>query len=199
MFSGIIENIGKVINIENNISNFNISIQSNFTNELSIGESVAHNGVCLTVTHTDNNFYKVNCVKETLVKTNLQKLKLGDKVNLERSLKINSRISGHFVQGHVDCMGTCHFINKEKGNIFLRFQYPKKFKNLIFEKGSICVNGVSLTISKIQDKDLAFEVCIIPHTFMETTFQFMQEKDEVNLEFDMISKQINRTVNLLKL
>ena len=199
MFSGIIENIGKVINIENNISNFNISIQSNFTNELSIGESVAHNGVCLTVTHTDNNFYKVNCVKETLVKTNLQKLKLGDKVNLERSLKINSRISGHFVQGHVDCMGTCHFINKEKGNIFLRFQYPKKFKNLIFEKGSICINGVSLTISKIQDKDLAFEVCIIPHTFMETTFQFMQEKDEVNLEFDMISKQINRTVNLLKL
>ena len=199
MFSGIIENIGKVINIENNISNFNISIQSNFTNELSIGESVAHNGVCLTVTHTDNNFYKVNCVKETLVKTNLQKLKLGDKVNLERSLKINSRISGHFVQGHVDCMGTCHFINKEKGNIFLRFQYPKKYKNLIFEKGSICVNGVSLTISKIQDKDLAFEVCIIPHTFMETTFQFMQEKDEVNLEFDMISKQINRTVNLLKL
>ena len=199
MFSGIIENIGKVINIENNISNFNISIQSNFTNELSIGESVAHNGVCLTVTHTDNNFYKVNCVKETLVKTNLQKLKLGDKVNLERSLKINSRISGHFVQGHVDCIGTCHFINKEKGNIFLRFQYPKKYKNLIFEKGSICVNGVSLTISKIQDKDLAFEVCIIPHTFMETTFQFMQEKDEVNLEFDMISKQINRTVNLLKL
>ena len=199
MFSGIIENIGKVINIENNISNFNISIQSNFTNELSIGESVAHNGVCLTVTHTDNNFYKVNCVKETLVKTNLQKLNLGDKVNLERSLKINSRISGHFVQGHVDCIGTCHFINKEKGNIFLRFQYPKKYKNLIFEKGSICVNGVSLTISKIQDKDLAFEVCIIPHTFMETTFQFMQEKDEVNLEFDMISKQINRTVNLLKL
>jgi len=199
MFSGIIENIGKVINIENNISNFNISIQSNFTNELSIGESVAHNGVCLTVTHTDNNFYKVNCVKETLVKTNLQKLKIGDKVNLERSLKINSRISGHFVQGHVDCMGACHFINNEKGNIFLRFQYPKKFKNLIFEKGSICVNGVSLTISKIQDKDLTFEVCIIPHTFMETTFQFMQEKDEVNLEFDMISKQINRTVNLLKL
>ena len=199
MFSGIIENIGKVINIENNISNFNISIQSNFTNELSIGESVAHNGVCLTVTHTDNNFYKVNCVKETLVKTNLQKLNLGDKVNLERSLKINSRISGHFVQGHVDCIGTCHFINKEKGNIFLRFQYPKKYKNLIFEKGSICVNGVSLTISKIQDKDLAFEVCIIPHTFMETTFHFMHEKDEVNLEFDMISKQINRTVNLLKL
>ena len=198
MFSGIIENIGKVINIENNISNFNIDIQSNFTNELSIGESVAHNGVCLTVTHIDNNFYKVNCVKETLIKTNLQKLKIGNKVNLERSLKINSRISGHFVQGHVDCIGTCHFINKEKGNIFLRFQYPEKFKNLIFEKGSICVNGVSLTISKIQDKYLAFEVCIIPHTFMETTFQFMQEKDKVNLEFDMISKQINRTVSLLK-
>ena len=179
MFSGIIENIGEIINIENNISNFNIDIQSNFTNELSIGESVAHNGVCLTVTHIDNNFYTVNCVKETLIKTNLQKLKVGDKVNLERSLKINSRISGHFVQGHVDCIGTCHFINKEKGNIFLRFQYPKKFKNLIFEKGSICINGVSLTISKIQDEDLVLEVCIIPHTFMETTFQFMQEKDEV--------------------
>jgi len=199
MFSGIVENIGEIINLENDISNFNIVIQSNFTNELSIGESVAHNGVCLTVTHIENNFYTVNCVKETLIKTNLKTLKVGGKINLERSLKVNSRISGHFVQGHVDCMGTCCFINKEKGNIFLRFQYPKKFKNLIFEKGSICINGVSLTISKIQDKDLVFEVCVIPHTFIETTFQFMQEKDTVNLEFDMISKQINRTVNLLKL
>ena len=199
MFSGIIENIGKIINIENNISNFNIDIQSNFTNELSVGESVAHNGVCLTVTQIDNNSYKVNCVKETLIKTNLKILKVGDKINLERSLKVNSRISGHFVQGHIDCVGTCCFINKEKGNNFLRFQYPKKFQNLIFEKGSICVNGVSLTISKIQDKDLAFEVCVIPHTFNETTFQFMQEQDSVNLEFDMISKQIDRTASLLKL
>ena len=199
MFSGIIENIGKIINIENNISNFNIDIQSNFTNELSIGESVAHNGVCLTVTHIDNNFYTVNCVKETLIKTNLKLLKVGDKINLERSLKVNSRISGHFVQGHVDCMGTCCFINKERGNVFFRFQYPKKFQNLIFEKGSICVNGVSLTISKIQDKDLAFEACVIPHTFNETIFQFMQEQDNVNLEFDMISKQIDRTASLLKL
>ena len=199
MFSGIIENIGKIINIENNISNFNIDVQSSFTNELSIGESVAHNGVCLTVTHIDNNVYKVNCVKETLIKTNLKTLKVGDKINLERSLKVNARISGHFVQGHVDCMGTCCFINKEKGNIFLRFQYPQKFQNLIFEKGSICVNGVSLTVSKIQDKDLTFEVCIIPHTFNETTFQFMQEQNNVNLEFDMISKQIDRTASLLKL
>ena len=199
MFSGIIENIGEIINIQKNISNFNINIQSNFTNELCIGESVAHNGVCLTVTNIDNDFYQVSCVKETLTKTNLGTLTVGDKINLERSLKVNSRISGHFVQGHVDCLGTCRFINKEKGNIFFRFQYPKKFQNLIFEKGSICVNGVSLTISKIRDENLMFEVCVIPHTFNETTFQFIQEQDNVNLEFDIISKQIDRTSSLLKL
>tara|TARA_B100000579_G_scaffold434218_1_gene454596 strand:+ start:264 stop:863 length:600 start_codon:yes stop_codon:yes gene_type:complete len=199
MFSGIIENIGEIINIESDFANFNILIQSNFTQNLSIGESVAHNGVCLTVTHIDNNLYKVNCVKETLIKTNLGILKIGDKINLERSLKVNSRISGHFVQGHVDCLGKCCFINKESGNIFFKFQYPKKFQNLIFEKGSICVNGASLTISKINDDELTFEVCIIPHTLNETTFQFMKEQDKVNLEFDMISKQINRNLILLKL
>ena len=199
MFSGIIENIGKIINVENDLANFNIVIQSNFSHNLSIGESVAHNGVCLTVTHIDNNLYKVNCVKETLIKTNLGILKIGDKINLERSLKVTSRISGHFVQGHVDCLGKCCFVNKESGNIFFKFQYPKKFQNLIFEKGSICINGASLTISKINDDELTFEVCIIPHTLNQTTFQFMKEQDKVNLEFDMISKQINRNVSLLKL
>ena len=198
MFSGIIENIGKILHVENNISNFNITVESNFTNELSIGESVAHNGVCLTVTNIYNHSYKVNCVKETLDKTNLGRLQTGDKINLERSLQINSRISGHFVQGHVDCLGKCYLINKKEGDVFLRFKYPKRFQSLIFEKGSICINGVSLTISKINDSELTFEVYVIPHTMKHTTFQFMQIHDEINLEFDMISKQIDRTVNLLK-
>ncbi len=199
MFSGIVENIGEIMKIENNASNYNIYIKSSFTNELMIGESVAHNGVCLTITYIDPKFYKVTCVKETLLKTNLGALKVGDRINLERSLKVNSRISGHFVQGHVDCIGTCSFINKKDGDVFFIIQYPKKFQNLIFKKGSICINGVSLTISKIKDSDMSFEVWIIPHTLKETTFQFMKKNDKVNLEFDMISKQIDRTVSLLKL
>ena len=198
MFSGIIENIGEIIGIENNFSNFNLDVQSNFTSELSIGESVAHNGVCLTVTNIYKNYYSVNCVKETLDKTNLGQLKVGSKLNLERSLQMSSRLSGHFVQGHIDCVGKCLFINKQTGNVFFRFQYPKKYQKLIFEKGSISINGVSLTISKLNDSELIFEVCLIPHTVNETTFQFIKIQDEVNIEFDMISKQINRSVSFLK-
>jgi len=198
MFSGIIENIGEIIGVENNFSNFNLDIRSNFTNELSIGESVAHNGVCLTVTNIYENYYRVNCVKETLDKTNLGQLKVGSKLNLERSLQMNSRVSGHFVQGHIDCLGKCLFINKQTGNVFFRFQYPKKYQKLIFEKGSISINGVSLTISKLNDSELIFEVCLIPHTVNETTFQFIKIQDEVNIEFDILSKQINRSISFLK-
>ena len=199
MFSGIVESIGEVINVENNINNFNIDIKSNFRNELSIGESVAHNGVCLTVTHIHKETYRVNCVKETLDKTNLGKLKVGDKINLERSLKVNDRNSGHFVQGHVDCSGKCIHINKVEGNIYFRFKYPKKFKRLVFQKGSICINGVSLTLAKIDDENPSLEVYIIPHTYNETTFKYLQLNELVNIEFDMISKQIDRSISLLKL
>ena len=199
MFSGIVESIGEVINVENNINNFNIDIKSNFQNELSIGESVAHNGVCLTVTHIHKETYRVNCVKETLDKTNLGKLKVGDKINLERSLKVNDRNSGHFVQGHVDCSGKCIHINKVEGNIYFRFKYPKKFMRLVFQKGSICINGVSLTLAKIDDENHSLEVYIIPHTYNETTFKYLQLNEFVNIEFDMISKQIDRSISLLKL
>tara|TARA_B100000927_G_C16401245_1_gene443491 strand:+ start:409 stop:1008 length:600 start_codon:yes stop_codon:yes gene_type:complete len=199
MFSGIVESIGEVINVENNIYNFNIDIKSNFRNELSIGESVAHNGVCLTVTHIHKETYRVNCVKETLDKTNLGKLKVGDKINLERSLKVNDRNSGHFVQGHVDCSGKCIHINKVEGNIYFRFKYPKKFMRLVFQKGSICINGVSLTLAKIDDENPSLEVYIIPHTYNETTFKYLQLNQFVNIEFDMISKQIDRSISLLKL
>jgi len=199
MFSGIVESIGEVINVENNINNFNIDIKSNFRNELSIGESVAHNGVCLTVTHIHKETYRVNCIKETLDKTNLGKLKVGDKINLERSLKVNDRNSGHFVQGHVDCSGKCIHINKVEGNIYFRFKYPKKFKRLVFQKGSICINGVSLTLAKIDDENPSLEVYIIPHTYNETTFKYLQLNELVNIEFDMISKQIDRSISLLKL
>ena len=199
MFSGIVESIGEVINVENNNYNFNIDIKSNFRNELSIGESVAHNGVCLTVTHIHKETYRVNCVKETLDKTNLGKLKVGDKINLERSLKVNDRNSGHFVQGHVDCSGKCIHINKVEGNIYFRFKYPKKFMRLVFQKGSICINGVSLTLAKIDDENPSLEVYIIPHTYNETTFKYLQLNEFVNIEFDMISKQIDRSISLLKL
>ena len=199
MFSGIVESIGEVINVENNINNFNIDIKSNFRNELSIGESVAHNGVCLTVTHIHKKTYRVNCVKETLDKTNLGKLKVGDKINLERSLKVNDRNSGHFVQGHVDCSGKCIHINKVEGNIYFRFKYPKKFMRLVFQKGSICINGVSLTLAKIDDENPSLEVYIRPHTDNETTFKYLQLNEFVNIEFDMISKQIDRSISLLKL
>ena len=199
MFSGIVESIGEVINVENNIYNFNIDIKSNFQNELSIGESVAHNGVCLTVTHIHKETYRVNCVKETLDKTNLGKLKAGDKINLERSLKVNDRNSGHFVQGHVDCSAKCIHINKEDGNIYFKFKYPKRFMRLVFQKGSICINGVSLTLAKIDDENPSLEVYIIPHTYNKTTFKYLQLNEFVNIEFDMISKQIDRSVSLLKL
>ena len=199
MFSGIVESIGEVIKVENNNNNFNIDIKSNFQNELSIGESVAHNGVCLTVTHIHKETYRVNCVKETLDKTNLGKLKVGDKINLERSLKVNDRNSGHFVQGHVDCSGKCIHINKVEGNIYFRFKYPKKFMRLVFQKGSICINGVSLTLAKIEDENPSLEVYIIPHTYNETTFKYLQLNEFVNIEFDMISKQIDRSISLLKL
>jgi len=198
MFSGIIENLGEIINVEHSIKNFNLDIRSSFKNELSIGESVAHNGVCLTISHLYDGSYRVNCVQETLNKTNLGRLKVGDKINLERSLKMNSRISGHFVQGHVDCLGTCCFINQVAGDMFFRFKYPKKYQKLIFEKGSISINGVSLTISGINDSKLTFEVSIIPHTLNKTTFQFLKIDDTVNLEFDMLSKQVNRNFNLLE-
>ena len=198
MFSGIVESIGEVINVENNINNFNIDIKSNFRNELSIGESVAHNGVCLTVTHIHNETYRVNCVKETLDKTNLGKLKAGDKINLERSLKVNDRNSGHFVQGHVDCSGKCIHINKDKGNIYFKFRYPQKFMRLVFQKGSICINGVSLTLAKIEDKTF-FLKFILFLIHIETTFKYLQLNEFVNIEFDMISKQIDRSISLLKL
>jgi len=198
MFSGIIADIGIISNVRNKDEGVSIDVKSIFSNDLSLGESVAHNGVCLTVTKCEKDYYTVHCVHETLSKTNLKNLQEKSKINLERSLLSSSRISGHFVQGHVDCTGECHQINNTIGNTFFRFKYPKKYQNLIFEKGSICINGVSLTISKIIDSELLFEVCIIPHTLLNSTFQFLKKGEQVNLEFDMVSKQINRSVNLLK-
>ena len=196
MFSGITEDMGVILNVQKDTNCFNIDIKSRFLNELSLGESVAHNGVCLTITNKQKNYYTVNCVNETLKKTTLKNVKKGDYLNLERSLTAATRISGHFVQGHVDCIGKCLYINKEPKNIFFGLQYPKKYQNLIFEKGSICINGVSLTISKIIDSKLLFEVCIIPYTLNHSTFQFLKKNDNVNLEFDLISKQINRRISL---
>jgi len=198
MFSGIIEDVGIILNVQKKDRGLDLDVKSVFSNNLSLGESVAHNGVCLTVTKCKKDYYTVNCVHETLSKTNLKSLRENSKISLERSLLASSRISGHFVQGHIDCVGKCCQINNMTGNALFKFKYPKKYQNLIFEKGSICINGVSLTISKVIDTELVFEVCIIPHTLNHSTFQFLKIGDDVNLEFDMMGKQINRTLNLLQ-
>ena len=197
MFSGIIEDVGVILNVQEKNKGLYLDVKSIFLNDLSLGESVAHNGVCLTITKCEKDYYTVYCVHETLSKTNLKRLQENSKVNLERSLLVSSRVSGHFVQGHVDCIGECYQINNIAGNTCFRFKYPKKYQNLIFEKGSICINGVSLTISKVIDPKLIFEVCIIPHTLTHSTFQFLKKGESVNLEFDMMCKQINRSLNLL--
>ena len=193
MFSGIIETIGEVIKVEKNTSNFNINISSKFSSELSVGESVAHNGVCLTVTEIKGDKYKVNCVKETLNKTNLGKLQVGDKINLERSLMVNSRISGHFVQGHVDCTTKITDIQMADKSAIFSFILPELHQKYIVEKGSICLDGISLTVASKMKND--FTVAIIPHTIENTNWNQSSVGDFVNLEVDIISKYVENLMD----
>ena len=190
MFTGIIEGFGKVINLEKDQENLHLSLESRLTQELKIDQSLAHNGVCLTVVETKADQYKVTAIQETLEKSNLGALKKGDLVNLERAMLLNNRLDGHIVQGHVDQVGFCTGVDFRDGSWLFGFEYVQHQKNITIEKGSICVNGVSLTVVKSGLNN--FSVAIIPYTYEHTTFHLIQKGDTVNLEFDMIGKYISK-------
>ncbi len=190
MFSGIIESIGKVVDLKKEKGNLHISVQSSFTNELKIDQSIAHNGACLTVVSIHDEVYVVTAIDETLQKTNLGTLKMNDLINLERCMKLGNRLDGHIVQGHVDQIATCVSVEEANGSWIYTFNYDSKTNNITVEKGSICVNGVSLTV--VNSQDAAFSVCIIPYTYEHTNFKHIQQGSVVNLEFDILGKYIHK-------
>ena len=204
MFTGIIESTGKIVSLKKEKSNLRIEVESLISKDLQIGQSVAHNGVCLTVESKQENKYIVTAVKETLGKTNLGLLKKGNAVNLERSLKIGDRLDGHFVQGHVDTTAICKEIKKEKGSWLFKFGVRNSEsgeKELIINKGSICINGVSLTVVDVTSHQTSavnyqtfFSVAIIPHTFKHTNFSLLKKGDLVNIEFDVLGKYIQKII-----
>lgn len=194
MFTGIIEDLGIIKNLEVEGENLHITVQTSITSELKIDQSVAHNGVCLTVVSIDADNYIVTAIKETLDKTNLGTLKLGDFVNIERAMKLGDRLDGHIVQGHVDQTAKCVSIVEEKGSWVFTFKYDKSLNNITIEKGSITVNGVSLTV--VNSKTDEFSVAIIPYTYKHTTFSKLKVSDTVNLEFDVIGKYVKRLNDL---
>ena len=190
MFTGIIEEIGKIVRIEREQANLHLYVKSSFTNELKIDQSVAHNGVCLTVVAIDGDVYQVTAIAETLAKTHLGSLQVGDAVNLERGMLLNTRLDGHIVQGHTDQTGTCSAIQEEAGSPRFTFQYDPSTGNVVIEKGSITVNGVSLTV--IDATRDSFSVAVIPYTLAHTNLQHLQIGSIVNLEFDVIGKYVAR-------
>jgi len=190
MFTGIIEEIGKIVRIEREQANLHLYVKSSFTNELKIDQSVAHNGVCLTVVAIDGDVYQVTAIAETLAKTHLGSLQVGDAVNLERGMLLNTRLDGHIVQGHTDQTGTCSAIQEEAGSTRFTFQYNPSTGNVVIEKGSITVNGVSLTV--VDATRDSFSVAVIPYTLAHTNLQHLQIGSIVNLEFDVIGKYISR-------
>ena len=190
MFTGIIEEIGKIVRIEREQANLHLYVKSSFTNELKIDQSVAHNGVCLTVVAIDGDVYQVTAIAETLAKTHLGSLKVGDTVNLERGMLLNTRLDGHIVQGHIDQTGTCSAIQEEAGSTRFTFEYDPSTGNVVIEKGSITVNGVSLTV--VDATRDSFSVAVIPYTLAHTNLQHLQIGNIVNLEFDVIGKYVAR-------
>jgi len=192
MFSGIVEEVGIVKNIRKEGENVHFSLTCNFVNELKIDQSLSHNGVCLTVVEVVDGTYTVTAVQETLIKSNLGLLKVGDKVNLERSMKPDSLLDGHIVQGHVDQTATCIKVEEADGSWYYTFEYEAKNDNVTVEKGSVSVNGVSLTV--VNSKDNSFQVAIIPFTHEITNFHTIKEGTVVNIEFDIIGKYITKIV-----
>lgn len=190
MFTGIIEEVGEIVSLEKENSNLHISVKSNITNELKIDQSVSHNGVCLTVVNIEKDTYTVTAIEETLAKTNLNSLKVGNRINLERGMKLGDRLDGHLVQGHIDQTGKCINIEESNGSWIFTFEYNPKLGNVTIEKGSITVNGVSLTV--VNSKKDKFSVAIIPYTFENTNFNQFEIGSVVNLEFDVIGKYIKR-------
>lgn len=194
MFTGIIEDLGKITNLKQAKGNLNITVKSNFTNELKVDQSVAHDGVCLTVVKVSGSEYTVTAIDETLNKTRIGQLKINDEINLERGMKLGERLDGHIVQGHVDQIGTCTDIHEANGSWVFRFDFDNTLGNVTIEKGSITINGVSLTV--IDSKEAAFSVAIIPYTYSHTTFKYLNIGDTVNLEFDIIGKYVKRLTNI---
>lgn len=190
MFTGIIEAMGTVEKLSREQDNLHLWCSSNFVHELKIDQSLAHNGVCLTVVEVEGGRYKVTAIRETLQKTNLGTLKPGDLVNLERCMPANGRFDGHIVQGHVDQTGECVECKEANGSWVFSFRYDPSAGNITVEKGSITVNGVSLTV--VDSRDGRFSACIIPYTYAHTNFKSMRRGDVVNLEFDIIGKYVAR-------
>ncbi|PWJ54511.1 riboflavin synthase [Dyadobacter jejuensis] len=190
MFTGIVEATGLVENIVNQGSNVQFTIQSAIASTFKVDQSISHNGVCLTVVACDGDRYQVTAVEETLLKTNLRDLKTGDLVNLERCMPANGRFDGHIVQGHVDQVGTCRHIAQRDGSWLFDFSFDEAQGNVTVEKGSICINGVSLTVFNSQPG--SFRVTIIPYTYEFTNFAGLRVGDSVNLEFDILGKYIKR-------
>ena len=190
MFTGIIETTGRVESIQSSGTNLSFLISSPLSHELKIDQSVAHNGVCLTVEEVNENLHRITAVKETLDKTTLGNWKVNDRINLERCLSLSDRLDGHIVQGHVDCTGVCTDKKETGGSWIYTFEIPLAQANLIVEKGSICINGISLTLFNVGSNQ--FSVTIIPYTFQHTAIAEVETGNKVNIEFDIIGKYILR-------
>ena len=192
MFTGIIENMAEVIDVKPNKNNLDITFKSDLLSELKVDQSISHNGVCLTVADISNETYLVNVVKETIDKSNFDSIRVGDMVNVERSMMLNDRLDGHIVQGHVDQIAECVSIDEQGGSYVMTFKY-KKSENITVEKGSICVNGISLTVCN--SKENTFSVAIIPYTWNNTNLKNINVGDTVNLEFDIVGKYIAKLLS----
>lgn len=190
MFTGIIEDLGVVTNLVIEEGNLHLTIKSNITSELKIDQSVGHNGICLTVVAISDDTYTVTAIKETIDKTTIGSLKIGDTVNLERAMKLGDRLDGHIVQGHVDQVGVCERITNENGSWAFTFSYDRSLGNVTIEKGSVTINGVSLTV--VNSEQNSFSVAIIPYTYEHTNFKHLVEGSVVNLEFDVLGKYIQK-------
>jgi riboflavin synthase len=194
MFTGIIETLGIIKEIEKDQENLHLTVESEITHELKIDQSVAHNGICLTVIKIENKNYTVTAIKETIDKTVIGSWQVGDKLNLERAMKLGDRLDGHIVQGHVDQTGTCIAIKEANGSWFFTFEYNPALSNITIEKGSITVNGTSLTV--VNSERNRFSVAIIPYTYENTIFHTFEVGTKVNLEFDVIGKYVARLTSL---
>lgn len=197
MFTGIIETMGIVEEIRLNGTNKEFTISSAISDELKVDQSLAHNGVCLTVTSVENGKHQVTAIDETLLRSNLGDLKIGESINLERAMSGLSRFDGHLVQGHVDTVGVVKSVLDKDGSWIFTFNFPEENKHLLVDKGSVCINGVSLTV--IKPTLNTFQVAIIPYTFENTSFNMLKEGDPVNLEFDILGKYIARYAAAYKL
>jgi len=194
MFTGIIETLGEITKLQKDSGNLNITVNSTLTSELKIDQSVSHNGVCLTVVSLNGNTYTVTAIEETLRKTTLKNLKVGDSINLERAMVLGSRLDGHIVQGHVDQTGVCTLVEESDGSWVFTFKYDSSTNNPTIEKGSITIDGTSLTV--VDSGIDSFSVAIIPYTYAHTVFNTYRIGTEVNLEFDVIGKYVAKLISL---